>query len=175
MYIILYLIQKNMESYYLDNILADRVFWIYFIITLFFIIVGSSLIVTSNIPHMFTILIIWTISIFALMIIVYKASIKWGPSANNVCFVDYDAKCFEPSNRVWSFINIIFIILLILSVLWAGELSNLDTSTIKSMSGVLILLGGITLAALIDQGTFIITLLYLVIWFCLTFYVILTN
>lgn len=172
MYIILSLFLKNMHSHY---IFYDRVFWIYFIVTLFFIILGSSSIVTSNLQSMPTILFIWTLSNIALMIISYRASVKWAPTSDNICFVDYNAECFKPSNRIWLLINVIFILLLILSVLWAGELSNTDSGPIKSMSGILIILGGIVLSSLVDSTTFFVSLFYLLIWVSLTFYTILSS
>ena len=186
-----------------NTIIYDRVFWIYFIVTLFFIIVGISSIISSSEPYMLVISILWLLSNVTLMIIIYHASITWAPinpydENSVVCVVDMNSGCFDVSNRVWLFINVLFIILLILAILWAGELGNTDAGPLRTMSGVLILLGGLILSALCLGQTvsplgydvrsrsqwanykprynipFWVSVAYLVIWFGLTLYVILT-
>jgi hypothetical protein len=171
-------------------IIHDRVFWIYFIVTLFFIILGMGYILTSNDSQMIVISILWLLSNVALMIVVYHASINWGPvDPNNntqICVVDPNSGCFEPDNRVWLFINIIFIALLILSVLWAGELRNDEGSPLRTMSGILILLGGLLLCELANGYKFVsniytnlyefwLAVAYILIWFGLTLYIVITT
>lgn len=167
-----------------DDRIFDRTFWIYFIITLFFIIIGITLILGSAQDYQLVIAFFWMLATIALMIIVYYASLTWGPSCNDdtlVCVIDQNSGCFEAKNRVWLFVNILFIILLILSVMWAGEFSNLDSGPFRSLSGVLILLGGLILVFLTSSHPksriiiFWISTFYLLIWFALTFYVTVTS
>ena len=129
--------------------------------------------------------IVWVLSNLALMIVVYHGSEIWGPTDptgqnNMICVVDPNSGCFNAGNRVWLFINILFIALLIMSLLWAGELGNQDSGPLRTMSGVIILLGGLLLTGFIyskiKAGTFYmipfwVSVLYLLIWFGLTLYV----
>jgi hypothetical protein len=138
---------------------------------------------------MIIISILWLLSNVALMIIAYHASIKWGPvDPNNlisqICVVDSNSGCFEESNRIWLLINLIFIALLIISCLWAGELGNKDGGFLRTMSGILILLGGLVLCGLasgkyfmrnIYVTSFWISVGYLVIWFSITLYIVITS
>lgn len=176
-------------------IIHDRVFWIYFIVTFFFIIIGVGSILTSDDPNFIIVSILWLLSTVALMIIVYHASIKWGPidpeDNSQICVVDSNSGCFDAGNRVWLFINVLFIVLLIISILWAGELRNQDGGPLRTMSGIVILLGGLILAALassrldteyfntfstnIYNMPFWIAVAYLIIWFGLTLYVVIST
>lgn len=165
-----------------NTVIHDRIFWIYFIVTLFFIIIGVGSIISSTDPHMIIITILWLLSNIALMIVVYHASVTWGPIDDEntlICVVDSNSHCFDANNRVWLLINVLFIALLILSILWAGELSNVDASPLRTMSGVLILLGGLLLGGLIlaRLRTYVIpfwvSVAYLIIWYGLTLYVVL--
>jgi hypothetical protein len=170
------------------TIINDRIFWIYFIVTLFFIILGMGAILTSNDPYMIIISILWLLSNVALMILVYHASVRWGPSDPNdittqICVVDANSRCFDPDNRVWLFVNILFIALLIVSLLWAGELGNKDAGPLRTMSGILILLGGLLFCGLASGREFMyniyitpfwVSVGYLLIWFGLTLYVVIT-
>lgn len=160
-------------------VIHDRVFWIYFIVTFFFIIIGVGSILSSTDPNLILISILWLLSNVALMILTYHASIKWGPvDPNNnsqICFVDNNSGCFDTGNRVWLFINLLFITLLIISTIWAGELRNQDGGPLKTTSGILILLGGLLLCRLnnhIYSIPFWVAIAYLIIWFGLTLYVI---
>jgi len=165
------------------TILNDRIFWIYFIVTLFFVIIGLNFILSSTNSYMLIIGVIWLLTNVALMIMVYHASTIWGPTDENnvpttICFVDYNSHCVEAGNNVCLFINIVFILLLIFSVLWAGELSNTENSPLRTMSGVLILLGGLLLCNLVKTKNLIIPfwygIAYLIMWFGLTLYVVIT-
>lgn len=165
-----------------NNIIHDRIFWIYFIITLFFVIIGMGSIIASRDPYMLIIAILWLLANVSLMIIIYHASINWGPIDEKnglICVVDQNSKCFDPDNRIWLFVNVLFIVLLILSILWAGELSNVDAGPLRTMSGVLILLGGLLLyyvglSRIRYIVPFWISIAYLIIWFGLTLYVVLS-
>jgi hypothetical protein len=165
------------------DIIHDRVFWIYFIITLFFVIIGLAAIINSNNSHLLIIAAFWLLSNVALLILIYHASIIWGPSNDQdpICVLDSDSGCFKSNNRMWLFINILFIVMLILSTLWAGELENTDSNTLSGMSGVLILLGGLVLGGLLSDheimsnvfiAPFWIAIGYLLVWFGLTLYAV---
>ena len=144
-------------------------------------------ILSSNDPYMIIISILWLLSNVALMIIVYHASVRWGPVDRNdvqLCVVDSDSGCFNENNRVWLFINVLFIVLLIIATLWAGELGNADAGPLRTVSGILILLGGLLLCALAGGNLFMYNIYivpfwmsvgYLLIWFGLTVYAIITT
>lgn len=163
-------------------IIEDRAFWIYFVVTLFFTIIGVTIIAASDDYYLILIVLAWMFSNVLLMILAYHASIKWGPICNNkyyqICFLDNNNHCFDPSYRTWFFINILFVLLLIVGVLWAGELINSDGSPLLTMSGVLMILGGLVLCNLVRENEnkmlspIAIAIIYLVIWFGLTFYVV---
>lgn len=160
------------------TIIYDRIFWIYFIVTFFFIIIGMTFILSSTVSYMIPISILWLLSNVFLMIIFYHASIRWQPGSYDICVLDSNSECFNPSNRIWLFVHFLFILLLIFAVLWAGELGNTNASLIKSLSGIFILLGGLLLFKFssVSQFTlpFYISIFYLLIWFILSFYVTVT-
>jgi len=182
-------------SNYYQNTIHDRIFWIYFIVTLFFVIIGLGSIISSNpviltpeVNNLYIMLIIallWLLANVSLMIIVYHASVTWSPTDHNdslICVVDSSSCCFESNNRIWLFINILFITLLIISTLWAGELYNNDAGPLRTISGILILLGGLILSVIVIDSRinsymnpFWISVIYLIIWFSLTLYVVITD
>ena len=144
-----------------NSIIDDRIFWIYVIITLFFIIIGIGLITSSNDPNSIAITILWLISMLALMINAYYV---YNDNINN--------------NYFKIFIIIIFISLLIISVLWTGELWNKNNNQLLIIFTVLILLGGFILFSLRTQTGDINTisywssLVFITIWLCLILYII---
>jgi len=129
------------------NIVDDRIFWIYVIITLFFIIIGVGLIISSNDPNFIAINILWLISMLALMVSAYYI------------YNDND-------NYFKIFIIIIFISLLVISVLWTGELWNKNDNQLLIIFSVLILLGGFILFNLRTESDDINTVSY---WSLLVF------
>lgn len=153
------------------NILTDRVFWIYFIITLFFVIMGLYFIISLRGQYMIYVSIFWLSSLVILMVVIYHASINWGP--DNVCVVDNDSGCFEKSNRLWLLINLLFLIMLVLAVLWTCEFNNAQSQIFVS---IFILLCGLLLSGLFYRDTpyttlpLIGTIIYLVIWVILSMY-----
>ena len=160
-----------------DRVEYDRIFWIYFIITFFFVIIGMVSIFTSNDRYNIFISIVWLLSNVILMIITYHASMKWMSYA-----VDYE--CLNTDNRVWICVNLLFIVLLIISTLWAGELYNNDAALLRPISGILVLLGGLALCGLCSGRKFLyneyvlsfwLAVAYIVIWFGLTLYVVITS
>lgn len=139
-------------------------------------------ILSSGDPNLILISILWLLSNVALMIVTYHTSIRWGPidpdDNSQICFVDNNSGCFDAGNRVWLFINVIFITLLIISTVWAGELRNQDGGQLKTTSGILILLGGLLLCRFNDDVysiPFWFAIAYLMIWFGLTLYTIATD
>jgi len=142
-----------------NNIIDDRIFWIYVIITLFFIIIGIGLIVSSNDPNLIAINILWLIGMLALMISAYYI---------------YN----ENEYYLKIFIIIIFISLLIISVLWTGELWNKNDNQLLIVFTILILLGGFILFNMRIQTVDINTisywssLIFIIIWLCLILYII---
>lgn len=166
------------------NLLYDRIFWIYFIIALFFIILGIGFIISATDTYMLIIALLWLLSVILLLIIVYHGSIYWspGPPNNPICVADGTTSYFDPSNRVWLSINILFVLLLVFSVLWAAELINVDGGVLRMLSGVLILLGGLILCTLSTNYSYLnaavpfwASVAYLFIWFGLTMYIIMTS
>jgi CDP-diglyceride synthetase len=141
------------------NIIDDRIFWVYVIITLFFIIIGVGLIISSNDPNLIAINILWLVSMLALMINAYYI------------YNDND-------NLFKVFIVIIFISLLIISVLWTGELWNKNDNQLLIIFSVLILLGGFILFGLriesddINTVSYWTSLIFVTIWLCLILYII---
>lgn len=166
------------------DLLYDRIFWIYFIVALFFTILGIGYIITTLDSYMLIIAILWLLSIVLLLIIVYHGSIYWSPGAPDspTCVIDRNSRCFEPSNRTWLIINLLFVVLLILSTLWAAELSDPDAGTMRALSGILILIGGLTLCGLSTNHSYLeatipfwSSVAYLFIWFGLTMYIVLSQ
>lgn len=141
------------------NIVDDRIFWIYVIITLFFIIIGVGLIISSNDPNLIAINILWLISMLALMVSAYYI------------YNDND-------NYFKIFIIIIFISLLVISVLWTGELWNKNDNQLLIIFSVLILLGGFILFNLRTESDDINTvsywslLVFITIWLVLILFTI---
>jgi hypothetical protein len=141
------------------DVLYDRIFWIYVIITVFFIIIGMGLIISSNDLNIISISILWLISILALMINVYHLYI-------------------ENDNHVKIFVIIIFISLLIIAVIWAGELWNQNNNQLLIILCVLILLGGVILFNLrtksdnINTVTFWTSLIFISVWIGLTIHIV---
>lgn len=159
------------------GVVNDRVFWIYFIVTLFFIIIGIGSIMSTYNTHTVVLSVIWLLASIVLTIIIYYASLIWGPANPGVCVVDKDSGCFEPDKRIWLFANVLFIIMLIISVFWASELNNPDSGPLRTMSGILLLLGGLIFIKLVHMHSlaFWFTIVYLILWFILATYATLTD
>lgn len=163
-------------------IIYNRIFWIYFMVTLFFIIIGVGLILASTDPNRLVVAILWLLGNIALLILVYHSSINWGPDGQ-ICVIDSNSGCFDADNRVWLFVNILFIVLLIFGVLWAAEFNNKDSGPLLTISGVIIILGGLLFAGLATGWQFLnnphiipfwVAVVFLIIWFALTLYVAIT-
>ena len=174
------------------EIIDNRTFWIYFIITFTFIVIGTTFILNSDNYYKFIIMFIWMISNVLLLCLIYHSSyllsplMKLKPCSNgenpllentyrDCCVIDSDSKCLEPKNRIWLYINILYIILLILSTVWATELNNVNAKGFLSCAGVIIILGGLLLSSHsgndIIYNPSIFSIGHLTIWICLSIYV----
>ena len=174
------------------EIIDNRTFWIYFIITFIFIVIGTTFILISDNYYKFIIMFVWMISNVLLLCLIYHSSYLLSPliklkpcstSENYVslerykdcCVIDSDSKCLEPKNRIWLYINILYIIILILSTVWTTEINNLNAKGFLTCSGVIIVLGGLLLS--LHSGNDIIhnpsifSIGHLAIWICLSIYV----
>jgi hypothetical protein len=172
------------------QIIDNRTFWIYFIITFIFIVIGTTFILISDNYYKFAIMFIWMISNVLLLCLIYHSSyllsplIKLKPCSENYlasntykdcCVIDSDSKCLEPKNRIWLYINILYIVILILSTVWATELNNVNAKGFLTCSGVIIIMGGLLLS--LHSGNDIInnpsifSIGHLTIWICLSIYV----
>lgn len=145
-----------------------RRFWIYFIISLFFIIIGLTLSLNevkyldSNTP--IATVTIWIISSLLLFILVFQLSEK--------------SKFYSEKRKIieWSIINGIYVLYLILSIIWISELHNRSSSMLRTIMGVLIILGGLVLLRVslndgdrILRQDVILIFLFCVLWFVLSF------
>lgn len=166
-----------------NYLIQDRIFWIYFIIALFFIIIGLTCLSYYNNSYVYILATLWLLASIFFLIIIYYTSILWNPIDDDnllICFVDADVGCLKSSNKFWLFINCFFIFILIFSVLWTSELSNPNPSFLKPFSGIIILISSlflfsICLPYLRNNSLFYWAFLFfLLIWFCLTLYSVLS-
>lgn len=162
------------------TIFNDRIFWIYLIITLSFIIIGFHYFLMNTIYY---ISIVWLLTMIFLMVVVYHISIMLAPVDTNsgipVCVVDNNVDCLSKSNRLWVVINAVYFLLLILSVSWVYEFTNSFTHNTKPIFGIIIILLGIFLCKIsynIYQNKYTVTFwaafLFTFFWFCMTLYFI---
>jgi hypothetical protein len=165
------------------TIIDDRVFWIYFIIILFFDIIASWLILTSNTYHYTIITILIIVSSILLLITTYHISLLLSPNKNNdICFLDRNSQCLAPTNRLWFIVNLLFIILIVLSVVWSAYFEETENEIFfKAMMGIIILL----ISLIFCMYSYTITpsyslpfwsaVAYTLIWFCITMYYVLLT
>jgi len=170
-----------------ETIFNDRIFWIYLIVTLFFIIIGISYILSYSTDNNYLLIsFFWLFSNICLLISIYHMSILWNPSNDCddlICLFDDNYFCFQPNNRTWLFINIIYIILLFLSIMWTLEITQIQPYNFNIyVIGIVILLLSILLSTYCIQKyninslpyykfniipfTFII--IYILIWLAFT-------
>ena len=98
-----------------------RAFWIYFIITLLFVIIGLESLISASIP-------IWTITFWVLSQVFLMIAISESYKTSQ--------------NAVW--INSLFIIMLIVSYIWTYEVDSKENN-LDSITGIALLLGGLIL------------------------------
>ena len=150
-----------------------RIFWIYFTFVFFFAILGTIYLLEIN----FYLTLIWILSKIFLVIIIYYSSINWAPVDNNnnpICPFDVNSDIFNKKNRKWLFINILFVIILILSLLWAMQI-KIDSNLIVNNISILIIILGIVLYSLSNNIPLLIYIFYFVSWFILAFIIITNN
>lgn len=163
------------------TIIDDRAFWIYFIIILFFDIIASWLILTSNIYHYAIITFLIIFSSILLLITTYHISLLLSPN-KNVCFLDRNSECLTRTNRIWFIVNLLFIVLTFLSVIWSAYFTETDDEIFfKSMMGIIILL----ISLIFCMYTYRIApsyslpfwsiIIYTLIWFCIALYYVLLT
>ena len=137
----------------MELLIYDRIFWLYFLIVLFFVIIG----ITS----------FFSVGRFSLSTLVVIATL-WLVAQLALLFMIYYGTCNQEfsSLRNTSMI-ILFIVLLIISVIWVGQLEG----EFSPLYGSLILLIGI-LFIIIGYGTKIgvAGIIFLVIWWGLSMY-----
>lgn len=174
----------------MQKILYDRIFWIYFTITIFFVIIGISCLLQISLQmganwDLAFVILFWLGGNIALLLAIYEISISWGEKQNihdlpiPLCIREDDnSPCFQASNKIWVAVNILFLIILVLSVLWAAELQNTvnlteQESLVLSNSAIFLIICGILLIALSrTKLAFQISLIFISIWVGLGFYTI---
>ncbi len=138
----------------------DRLFWIYLLITLFFTIMGIIYILSVNIEFLSVMAVLWLFSNVLLFLVIYRI-----------------VTCEQCDNSLplTIFVNILFFIILILSVLWTVELTS--NNLLSSMSGILIIICGLALSVIssTDFYKFWITVIYNLMWFIMTSWLIYKN
>lgn len=176
----------------------DRIFWIYFIVTLFLTILSIASLTTSNNPYTGYLTTAWILSVIALLVLVYHASnisnnsqieftellspekLATPETYRNPSSVGYYQ---QASHGTWIIINILFITLLILATLWAAELRNTEESVWRSMSAIFVLLGGILLTGILNGhrimdnvlfAPFWVAIAFLLLWFGIALYSVLS-
>lgn len=117
-------------------------FWIYFIITLFFIIIGLGSLITGGISAW--IVIFWLLSTIFLMITIFYT-------------------CSNLEQTV--LLNILFVSMLIISYIWTFEVRNRENN-LDSVAGISLLLGGLILSLSVKKYTvpFWAIVAYLLVW-----------
>ena len=143
----------------MQQVINDHIFWIYLVVILFFTIIGVYLILSQTLTRAVPILIIWLLINVSLLVMVYSAiNINWGRSPIRTC------------------INVLFTILLILSLIFIDRLNESDIS-IVSLAGVLTLLAGLVMIKMIsvDCVSMVAGVVYLILWLGLILYTLVHN
>jgi len=140
-------------------IIDDRLFWIYLIIILVFVVIGISAIVGNTDSLISVIIILWIIVNVILLFLVYLAMTYAVHFSGINCFL----------------LNCVFVFILIFSTLWASEFTYATGDTLRSMAGVLTILGALLFLVLIipnkDINAIWLNIAYVFIWMGLTIYV----
>lgn len=140
--------------------IKDRIFWIYLIIVLAFIVIGAASLATINKDYIMIIVILWIFSNIFLLLLVYQTVRQFN--------------CCNSSNITWLLINGLFLIILVLSTIWTFEMAN------GSTSGIFIILGGLLMYVIIQStvtNTYVSTLccaLFTFLWFVMASYTVTT-
>lgn len=127
-----------------DFFVQDRVFWVYCLVSLFFTILG---IVFLSYNNKGTYLIFpWTVGNICLLYCVYMLSLSYIPF--QICTARVlDNPCLIKSSWKWISVNVIYLAILIISLLWCVDYGNPQAGIFRSISVVLVLIGGLALLA----------------------------
>lgn len=156
----------------IDRFFNDRSFWIYFIVTTFFIILGvQPLFQNLDIYSV----IFWVVANYLLMAMVYLVSVRLSPRDNNdcaMCLIDCEVDFHSTRNRAWFWINIFYIILLVLSVIWAWSIYDSRLFIGAIILIVISIMISICCQCRYEQlcSSFYLSILYLLVWILLLFY-----
>lgn len=132
---------KN-ESYLFTK---DRLFWVYCLVSLFFTILGVVYLSQSNGSYL---IFPWVISNMCLLYCIYILSIAYMPSIS--CFDlqnREDITCSIKSSWKWIIVNLIYLAILIIGLLWCTDYSNPQAGIFRSISVILVIIGGLSLLA----------------------------
>ena|SRR5438105_4319269 len=119
-----------------------RRFWIYFIISLFFIIVGLTVSTndsSTDVSISIAIVTLWIVSGLLLFVVAFRLS-----ESSGFYSPDKEKRLTSKPNVLWFIINAMYVIYLVLSIVWISELSN-GSLLIRTVFGVMIILVGLVL------------------------------
>lgn len=144
-----------------------RRFWIYFIVSLFFIIMGLTLYTgdaSEDVSVSITVVTLWIIAGLLLFISVFRLSERTGFYSND------EERLITKPKVLWFIVNLMYVIYLALSTVWLTELNSNSSSWIRTIFGVIIILVGLVLArVLLDDRDMKITFdLVIIFLFCIT-------
>lgn len=132
---------KNRRKFFVD----DRIFWIYCLISLFFTILGVVYLSQSG----QYLILPWILANGCLLYCAYVLSLAYAPFSNCSNIELYDEKgCIYKSSWMWIFVNLIYLAILVVSLLWCTEYSNEQAGLFRSTSTILVIIGGFALLAL---------------------------
>lgn len=133
------------------QVFNSRIFWLYFIITAFFVIIGLKTLITSVDVNMVYIMILWIFNQIILTIVIYNAS-------------------FNFDNFI---IKILFVLLLVLSTVWASEFNNPSHDICIMLSIFILIISLLLFRICCDTFSFCLIVVYLITWFIFTLYFLL--
>lgn len=148
-------------------IIYDRIFWIYFMVTIFFLIIGLNFIIsnaTITNKQQIIISMFWAISIINIFIVVYYLTYFIAGNTND-CINTNNISCLSAQNRSLCIINIVFIIILFLATIWTSDFK-------QPLLGVSILIAGLIICAYSYPYpiVFWLALTFLLLWLTITVY-----
>lgn len=121
-----------------------RVFWIYFIVTLFFLIIGLGSLFATSAP--LWLILTWTLATLLLMVATYFTYLEF--------------------NQIW-WLTVLFVFMLVVSHMWTFEVTDRQTDTLASLT---LVLAGLVLTLNVTKYPVAFWCLvgYLLFWFALT-------
>lgn len=133
---------KNIDMY-----MSQRSFWIYLMIVLFVLIMGTCY--TSSVSMLITIL--WVIANVILLLLIYNLECS-----------------------TW-LLHFIYFTMLILSLIWATEIYNRNLNHLKTFIGVLIICCALFLYQSDCANSITLSFLYILLWIVMTIDVTITQ